>query len=146
VSPIEQFVSRLDGVRRAGRNSYAARCPAHRDRSPSLSVDLGRDSRVIVHCFAGCSTYDVLAAVGLSIGDLFPERARDLSPLERDERRRVMRDGSLVAAIGVVDVEAAVVMAAATMLGEGRALSNADRERLALALQRIRDAHEVFAS
>jgi hypothetical protein len=144
VSPIELFVSRLDGARRVGRNSYVARCPAHKDRSPSLSVGIGREGRVLVHCFAGCSTHDVLAAVGLSISDLFPERVRDLSPLERDERRCLMREGALVAAICVVDHEAAIVAAAATMIDRGQELSGADRARLACAVRTIGDARDLF--
>jgi putative DNA primase/helicase len=39
------------------------RCPAHADRSPSLSVRPGR-SRLLFHCFAGCHTDDVLRALG----------------------------------------------------------------------------------
>lgn len=38
------------------------RCPAHEDRSPSLSVRPGR-SRLLLHCFAGCSAADVLKAL-----------------------------------------------------------------------------------
>jgi hypothetical protein len=29
------------------------------------------DDRVLVYCFAGCATVDVLAAVGMTLGDLF---------------------------------------------------------------------------
>jgi hypothetical protein len=35
------------------------RCPAHDDRSPSLSVRPGR-SRLLLHCFAGCAPSDIL--------------------------------------------------------------------------------------
>lgn len=38
------------------------RCPAHEDRSPSLSVRPGR-SRLLFHCFAGCSASEVLRAL-----------------------------------------------------------------------------------
>lgn len=44
-------------------------CPAHDDANPSLSVKKGRD-RVFMHCFAGCSEADVLAAIGLGEIDL----------------------------------------------------------------------------
>jgi putative DNA primase/helicase len=37
-------------------------CPAHDDRTPSLSVSLGRRA-ILFHCFAGCSNADVIAAL-----------------------------------------------------------------------------------
>lgn len=50
----------------------SARCPAHDDHKPSLSIGQGEDGRVLIHCHAGCSPADVLAAVGLRPADLFP--------------------------------------------------------------------------
>lgn len=38
------------------------RCPAHDDRSPSLSIADG-ETKLLVHCFAGCNARDVLAAL-----------------------------------------------------------------------------------
>lgn len=38
------------------------RCPAHDDRTPSLSVRPGR-TRLLLHCFAGCSAEEVLRAL-----------------------------------------------------------------------------------
>jgi protein tyrosine phosphatase len=49
-----------------------AKCPAHQDNSPSLSISEGYDGRVLVHCFAGCTHTAVLAALGLRSSDLFP--------------------------------------------------------------------------
>jgi putative DNA primase/helicase len=63
------LLGRLEGVRPAGPNSWTARCPAHDDRDPSLSVAL-RDGRVLLHCFAGCAPEAVLEAVGLTWKDL----------------------------------------------------------------------------
>jgi putative DNA primase/helicase len=49
------------------------RCPAHDDRTPSLSVRPG-ESRLLLHCFAGCETRAVIDALrGLRL--LGPERA-----------------------------------------------------------------------
>ena len=61
----------LDGVRRSGAG-YIARCPAHDDQHVSLSVSLGDDMRVLVHCHAGCETEDVCKGIGLRLPDLFP--------------------------------------------------------------------------
>ena len=66
---VEVLLGRLEGVRPAGPNSWMARCPAHPDRNPSLSIAL-RDGRVLLHCFAGCPPEAVLQAVGLTWKDL----------------------------------------------------------------------------
>lgn len=50
-----------------------ARCPAHDDRSPSLSVREAAGGKVLLYCFAGCETAAVVAALGMSMGDLFTE-------------------------------------------------------------------------
>jgi hypothetical protein len=50
----------------------SARCPAHDDSSPSLSITDGTE-RVLVKCHAGCDTDDVLAALHLTRADLFDE-------------------------------------------------------------------------
>jgi putative DNA primase/helicase len=50
------------------------RCPAHRDRGPSLHISRAADGRWLLHCFAGCTTEEVLRAAGLSWDDLFPDR------------------------------------------------------------------------
>src|SRR4051794_8403770 len=54
----------FDGYRRSG-HGYMARCPAHDDNNPSLSISEGRDGRVLVHCHAGCDTRTILELVGL---------------------------------------------------------------------------------
>jgi hypothetical protein len=37
-------------------------CPAHEDRTPSLSIRQGQHS-ILVHCFAGCDGGDVMRAI-----------------------------------------------------------------------------------
>jgi len=66
---ITQILACLHGVKRAG-NGWEARCPAHEDREPSLSVTQVED-RVLVYCHAGCSYDAVLKALGLKKSDLF---------------------------------------------------------------------------
>ena len=67
---IVEEIARVLGGRRVG-SRWMARCPAHEDRSPSLSIG-ERDSRVLVHCFAGCEQEVVLAS--LRARGLWPER------------------------------------------------------------------------
>jgi hypothetical protein len=61
----------LVNARRVARSRFLARCPAHDDRFPSLSIAEGQDGRILLKCFAGCSTDSILAAVHLSRRDLF---------------------------------------------------------------------------
>jgi putative DNA primase/helicase len=58
-------------------NSWSARCPAHDDRTPSLSLTL-RDNRILVHCFAGCSQLQVVRALR-DIG-IWPVNSGHLQP------------------------------------------------------------------
>jgi hypothetical protein len=64
------LLDRLDRVKQTGPGRWVARCPAHEDRSPSLSIR-EVDDRVLLHDFGGCETSAVLAALGLSLSDLF---------------------------------------------------------------------------
>ncbi|HEY1146289.1 MAG TPA: toprim domain-containing protein [Allosphingosinicella sp.] len=57
----QQLVERLGGV--WSPNGGMCRCPAHDDRTPSLSVRPGR-TRLLLHCFAGCEPSAILRALG----------------------------------------------------------------------------------
>lgn len=77
---IETILSHLEGVRRQGRG-YVARCPSHQDRSPSLSLREGDDGRTLIHCHAGCTAEAVMSAIGMTLGDLFPDDGKPHRPL-----------------------------------------------------------------
>ena len=68
----EILLSRLERVRRTGSGRWVARCPAHEDRDPSLSVRECDDGTVLIKCFAGCGAAEVVEAAGLGLSDLFP--------------------------------------------------------------------------
>lgn len=67
---VERILDKLEGVKRTG-DRWVARCPAHEDLNPSLSIKEGDDGRVLVHCHADCETADVLARISLTERDLF---------------------------------------------------------------------------
>jgi hypothetical protein len=83
---LEAILARLRGVR-SNASGWIARCPAHEDRSPSLSVAEGEGGRVLLHCFAGCSPDSIVAALGLKLSDLFFEPG-----VRRKPEPRVVRD------------------------------------------------------
>lgn len=62
-------------IQSAGERRWKCRCPAHDDRSPSLSISVGDGGTVLVKCFVGCATKDVLAAVGMEMKELFVQQA-----------------------------------------------------------------------
>jgi hypothetical protein len=57
----EKIATALGG-RRAGA-TWMARCPAHEDRAPSLSISARHDGKVLVRCHAGCDQRDVITAL-----------------------------------------------------------------------------------
>ena len=77
--PIERVLPNLEKVRPNGDRSWMACCPAHEDRTPSLSISAGDDGRVLLNCFAGCGVEAILAALRLELSDLYvtlPEDTR----------------------------------------------------------------------
>lgn len=78
--PIGVVLSHLDHVERRGQQ-WIARCPAHDDNSPSLAITNGTDGRVLIKCYAGCTTEDVLIRAGIGMRELFPPKPeREESP------------------------------------------------------------------
>lgn len=67
-------LERLERVKESG-TGYVARCPAHDDHHPSLSITEGRDGRVLLKCHAakGCDVDSITKALGMTTADLFPK-------------------------------------------------------------------------
>lgn len=80
-TPAGRILSKLGRVRKSGKG-WSARCPAHEDKEPSLSVSVGEDGRVLLHCHAGCTVDSILAALGLSASDLFADDGHRDRPVE----------------------------------------------------------------
>lgn len=142
--PVELVLSRLDRVRKCGRGHIAC-CPAHEDRSASLSITGGEDGRVLLHCFAGCGAADIVAALGLEIGDLFIRRpTANMTHAERSALRERGRQAQWKAALAVLDLEATVIQIAAGQVLKNEPLNAEDFERVVLASNRITDARSVL--
>jgi hypothetical protein len=101
--PLDVVLGRLEKVRRRGEG-WIARCPAHADRRPSLSVGVGKDGRVLLKCYAGCRVEDIVRAIGLELSALFdgegagstPSGARQARQVDQAGPRLVAVDGELV--------------------------------------------------
>ncbi len=72
---LQEIVAKLSGVREV-EGGYVACCPAHTDKRPSLSVSAGDEGGVLLYCHAGCSTSEVVEALGLKMSDLMPDDDR----------------------------------------------------------------------
>ena len=55
-------IAKALGGRKVG-NGYLAKCPAHADRHPSLSIQDSSNGKVLVRCHAGCDQHQVIAAL-----------------------------------------------------------------------------------
>ena len=110
VPPVELLLSRLDKVKPNGTGKFLACCPAHADKSPSLSIKENPDGSVLIHCFAGCLDESVVNSVGLQLSDLFvPTSGFDRQAYARrkaDEERRAKHDHNrLILSIAKSDVD-----------------------------------------
>lgn len=133
---VDLLLSRLEGVTRTPGGSYKARCPAHQDKHPSLTVKETPDGVVLIKCWAGCTAAEVVSAAGLDMVDLFPPRAADPRLVGKPVRRPFPATDIL----RTIAFEALIVGCAAATLAAGEPLALIDRERLMLAVSRIQEA------
>lgn len=132
----DKLLSQLHKVKRTGRESWVACCPAHSDKTPSMTITEKDDGRVLLHCFAGCSVDSILGAVGLTFDDLYPER--EVDPYKPNKPERVpFNPRDVLAAIAT---ESLIVGIAGVQIGNGEPLQDDDRERLLLAVSRVQEA------
>lgn len=130
----DNLLNRLDGVKRTGKFTWIAKCPAHDDRSPSLSIRETTDGRLLVHCFGGCAVDAVLSAVNLELGDLFPD-SQSIGHANPERKPFPASD-----ILRIVAHEALVVLMACDWLVARREIDAGDLKRLELANWRLREA------
>ncbi len=137
---IDTLISRLDGAKETGARRYLSRCPAHDDRSPSLAIKDGDDGRVLIHCFAGCETEDVLSAIGMTFSDIMPERIGAEHSYKPVRNRVNVRD-----VLEALDHEALVVSIIGADIIKRKSLDEPTWQRLATAVNRIHSARAQAA-
>lgn len=130
-----KLLDRLQGVRQTAPGRWLASCPAHEDRSPSLSIRELDDGKVLVYDFGGCEVSAVLQAIGLNLSDLYD---RPLGQQFDPSHSRVpARD-----LLELISEETSVVAIIATDLLEKCTIGEADWQRLAKAASRIGRARD----
>ena len=136
---IGDLLNRLEKVK-GSKGRWTACCPAHGDKSPSLAITMLDDGRILLKCFAGCSAYEIVSAVGMDMTDLFPKETKlgyrsDNQALKSERRPFYATD-----LLKIIHFEALLTGIAAFDLSEGRQISNDDRKRLKTAFERINEA------
>lgn len=134
---MNNILGRLDKVRANGEGRWQACCPSHDDRSPSLSIKEDTSGKVLIHCWAGCDSRDVMAAIGLTLADLYPDTlergSRDSMPeWKRREYREILTQEALVIACYKADRQA------------GRSIVHEDLLRVKKAITRKNKILEVL--
>ena len=137
---IETLISRLDGVKETGPGRYLSRCPGHDDRSPSLAIKDGDDGRVLIHCFAGCETEDVLSAIGMTFSDVMPERIGQDHSYKPIRNRISPRD-----ALAALDHESLVVAIIGADILTHKKVDESTWSRLAQSVARINETRAMTA-
>lgn len=136
----KSILDRLEGVKQTGPSRWLAKCPAHEDKSPSLSVRELDDGRLLLHDFGGCHTQAVLDALGLEMSALFPEplEATHLGAGYAPSHSRIpARD-----LLEIISEETSVIAIVAADFLARRAITEQDWRRLAAAASRIHRARD----
>ena len=84
IHSLDDFLLLLKGVKQGKDGQYKALCPGHYDRNRSLSIKQA-DGKLLVKCFAGCNTADILKPLGLESKDLFMNSHKTNTKPERRE-------------------------------------------------------------
>ena len=133
---IQTVLSAVSNLREVRNGRWMACCPAHNDNRPSLEIRELEDGRILLHCFAGCSIQEVLAAMGIDFSELFPPNTINLKHIganKFDAHKTIhsLSDDILVA------------LTASRMLIRGEMLTETDINRLTLAVGRFQEARTL---
>ena len=103
MAEIEDLLAKLDGVVPRGQGQWVALCPAHDDKTQSLSIGVGDGGRPLVYCHAGCEWEAISRSLSsdrktparrqafgkpVSVYDYLDERGQLLFQVVRDEEKR----------------------------------------------------------
>lgn len=95
---LNEILSKLNKVKSCGNGEYTALCPAHNDTNPSLSV-CEKEGKILLHCHKGCSSGDIVAALGMEMKELFCDSTALSRQRVEPQRSHIYRneDGSCFA-------------------------------------------------
>jgi hypothetical protein len=124
---VQKILDRFNQVKAAGDGKWTACCPAHDDKTPSLSLKDAGD-RLLLHCFAGCSVHDICTAIDIGVHDLFADEKKAHQIIPGVSRRQLA---------DALETELLILAQCAHMRAAGTELAELDADREALAWQRV---------
>ena len=104
---LENHGSKLE---RKGRG-YMANCPAHDDKTPSLSIQPGDTVEVVVSCYAGCTFDAIRAALDFGHAPITPAPRRPATPEPPPKKPQHLPDGPHHTIYQYVSADGEAVMA-----------------------------------
>jgi len=140
---VEEFLGVLEGVKPTG-SGWKGMCPAHDDRTPSLSVKEG-ERGILLRCWAGCSLEAICQALGIHVRDLFydttlnPQQFRRRH-VERQYKKAIDEVGRMAEGFQIDAVREAERYLKATV---GTDISTLDARQLDAIMNSVCDALEV---
>ncbi|MBU2843765.1 hypothetical protein HF671_14015 [Acidithiobacillus thiooxidans] len=134
---MDKVLSSLDSVKKTAPDRWIAKCPAHNDRRPSLSIREAEDGKVLLKCWSGCGAAEIVNALGLSLADLFPGDRRSLNQHGIESMRRPFSWQDALKGVAHEITVACLIVAA---VNRGDELDADSLDRLSQAEERISDA------
>lgn len=132
MKPIDKLLPLLSKLKKRGHDRWIACCPAHDDKSPSLTIRELENNSLLIHCFSGCDVGMVLDAIGLSISDLFVNDSKQNKPIKTPFPAQDILSALLF--------EAQIIELAASDIISGKEISKNDYIRISVARDRIEQA------
>jgi hypothetical protein len=126
-TPSIPVLDRFENVRKLGIDRWIACCPAHDDKTPSLSIQYAGD-KWLFHCHAGCATEDVISAVGLAWKDICPSNPAYAAATMQKRK---------LPPVDELDIDKTVIQMANNAIERGNSLSLEDQARVRLAIERV---------
>jgi len=126
MNPIDKILSRIE-AKPAGNGRYKACCPAHDEKTPSLFIREQANGLILLHCFGGCEVEDIVSAMDLTMGDLFPDDIQRKTSYCKNTQARV-------------DHEKLILSMGRARRNSGEKLNPLDINRMELAVHRLKGA------
>lgn len=133
----DTLLNALVKVKQTNQSTWIACCPAHDDKNPSLSIRQVDDGRILIHCFAGCSAFEILDSIGLSFADVHPKSnlGSTFKPL-----RKIFDTHT---ALQLLQFESSLVLEYARTINRDERTTDQDFNRLFKAVERIQRVCEA---